>query len=121
MRSREPRSTATCLIGAALLAMVGCAADIPPDKQDYIGQWRNGTMSLSIDADGSVEYERREDRSTTRISAPIKAFEGDNLVVGIGPVNTTFVVNRRPHQVGEQWQFQVDGQMLLRAPAEALP
>lgn len=48
------------------------------------------------------------------IDAPLKEFQGDNFVVGVGPIATTFVVSARPHQDGSAWKMTVDGVELTK-------
>jgi len=103
------------LMLVAMLAMVGCAKPVPPEKQDYVGQWDSATMSLLITADGRVEYEHKPSPNSTKsLSAPIKAFNGDDFVVGVGPMETTFKVSAPPHQDGDSWKMTVDGEELVR-------
>ena len=73
-------------------------------------------MYLLITEDGSVTYKRIKNGSTTSIDGPLKGFEGDNFDVGVGPMATTFVVNKPPYQVGDQWKMVVDGQELIKTP-----
>ena len=64
---------------------------------------------------GSVKYKRTQTGSTTSVEGPIKAFEGDNFKVGVGPMVTTFVVSVRPHQTAEgDWKMTVDGLELTK-------
>src|SRR5215831_5447152 len=96
-------------IAVVALLVVGCAKPLPPGKLSYAGEWRERTMYLLITADGSVRYKRLQNGATTSIEAPIKEFQGDNFVVGLGPVSTTFVVSEVPHQDGRAWVMVVDG------------
>ncbi len=52
--------------------------------------------------------------SSKSLSAPIKAFKGDDFVVGVGPMETTFKVSAVPHQDGGNWKMTVDGEELVR-------
>ncbi|MES2316313.1 MAG: hypothetical protein V4631_02375 [Pseudomonadota bacterium] len=104
---------------ALLFVLVLAACDnkpLPPDKVAYVGQWAGPDMRLMIKQDGSVAYQRREGSSNTSINAPLKEFAGNNLVVGVGPMTTTFVVTAPPHQVGTQWKMTVDGVELTKEP-----
>lgn len=98
------------------LALYGCGKPLPPEKLAYAGYWSAASMNLHIAHDGSVDYQRVEGSQTTKINAPIKEFEGNNLVVGVGPMATTFVVSVPPHQVGDAWKMTVDGVELTRQP-----
>ena len=98
-----------------LVLLAACAEPVPEARKDYVGDWQAANMRLSITADGHVAYERREGSTSKTINAPIKAFEGDNFVVGIGPFTTTFVVSRPPRRDGSVWKMTVDGVELVRA------
>lgn len=111
---RRERSRARLL---ALLGILlwGCSTPVPPDKQDYVGTWRGGGMTLVITAEGRVEYERVRGSVKKSLSAPLRSFEDDDLVVGIWGLTTTFRVQRRPHRDGADWKMLVDGVELVRA------
>src|SRR5262245_6883902 len=96
---------------ALLLALVlaGCGKPVPIEKVDYVGEWKEKTMYLLITQDGSVKYERIKGGVTTSVNGPLKGFEGDNFLVGIGPMSTTFAVSRAPYQEKGRWKMVVDG------------
>ncbi len=71
-------------------------------------------MSLLITQDGSVAYERFKGGVKTSVNAPLKKFEGDNFVVGMGMWTTTFVLSKPPQQDGRRWKMTVDGVELTR-------
>ncbi len=58
--------------------------------------------------DGSVRYNRIKGGATSSIDGPLKGFVGDNFEVGIGPLCTTFIVNKPPYQDGDAWKMVVD-------------
>ncbi len=97
---------------AVLLA--GCANPVPPEKSAYVGQWNAPGMSLLILQDGSVSYKRIKGGVSTSVNAPLKKFEGDNFVVGIGLWTTTFVVSKPPREAAGRWKMTVDGVELTR-------
>ena len=94
--------------------LTACGKPLPPDKQTYAGDWQAANMQLWIDTGGRVRYKRREGSSTRSIEGPIKRFEGDNFLVGIGPLSTTFVVTAIPHERNGTWHMTVDGVELSR-------
>ena len=100
---------------AALLLLTACAKPVPPEKSAYVGDWAAPGMSLLITQDGRVDYTRIKGGVTTTLNAPLKKFEGDNFVVGIGLWTTTFVVAKPPHEEAGRWKMTVDDVELTRA------
>jgi hypothetical protein len=108
------------VLGLVLLLTLGaCGKPLPADKSDYAGHWQEKDVVLVIVQDGTVHYRRRHDKGTTSVNAPIIRFEGDNFLVGLGPLNTTFVVERTPYREQGAWKMRVDGVTLVRQPASA--
>jgi hypothetical protein len=101
---------------AALLILSACGQPVPEDKAAYVGEWRAPTMSLRLMQDGRVLYKRTQGVATTAIDAPLQRFEGNNFVVGLPFISTTFEVSKPPYQEGEMWKMVVDGVELTRAP-----
>lgn len=98
-----------------LLALAGCAKPIPPERSAYVGEWEADAMALLITQDGRVAYKRLFGSSGSKsVSGPIQSFEGNNFIVGIGPVKTRFVVSVPPHEVRGEWKMTVDGVELTR-------
>lgn len=112
---KDRRAFSAALLLAAVLLLCSCAKPLPPDKAAYAGEWSGPGMSLTITAGGSVSYVRREGTSRVRINAPVKEFQGDNFIVGLGPAVTTFVVTAPPRQEAGVWRMTVDGVELTRA------
>ena len=104
------------MFAACGLLLAACAKPLPPEKAAYAGQWRSPTMSLLITESGNVNYRRVDGGMSKSINGPLRSFEGDNFVVGIGPVKTTFVVSMPPHQDDGAWKMTVDGMELTRVP-----
>ena len=102
-----------CLLLSCLL-LVACGIEIPPEKQNYIGEWRSATMELWIGDNGRIEYERQKGSTRTELEAPIQRFEGDDFVAGIWFLSTTFDVQKPPYQEGGEWKMVVDGVELTR-------
>jgi len=96
------------------LSLSGCAKPVPPEKASYVGEWQEKTMYLLITQDGSVRYKRLKGGVTTSVDGPLKGFDGNNFEVGIGPMTTTFVVDKPPYEEDEQWKMVVDGVELTR-------
>jgi hypothetical protein len=94
---------------AFLSSLIGCGKPVPKEKAAFVGEWQEKTMYLLIAQDGSVQYKRMKDGATTSINGPLQGFIGNNLEVGVGPMKTTFVVNKPPYQDGDAWKMTVDG------------
>ena len=116
------RALALAMLAVAALLLAGCSEPIPLDRMAYAGDWRARDMRLLITPDGRCEYRRRrEGGASSSIRAPIVRFEGDNFVVGVGMISTTFVVSKPPHLVDGQWHMTVDGVDLIRfGPSEEI-
>lgn len=95
-------------------SLTGCNNSVPPEKVSYVGEWKDMTMQLLITQDGSVKYERVKGATTTKVSAPLKGFEGNDFEVGFGPFSTTFVVSKPPYRDGGKWKMVVDDVELVR-------
>ena len=102
------------VVCAAILVLAACGNPLPPEKFAYVGQWNAPGMSLLITQDGSVAYKRIKGGITTTINAPLKKFEGDKFVVGIGLWTTSFVVSKSPREEAGRWKMTVDGVDLTR-------
>lgn len=101
----------------AMMLLAACANPVPLEKSAYVGYWTAPGMSLLITQDGSVDYRRVKGGVTTTVNAPLKTFEGDNFVVGIGLWTTTFVVSSPPREEAGRWKMTVDGVEVSRASA----
>lgn len=99
---------------ALLLLLSGCADPFPEDRLSYVGEWQSKEMGLLILADGTVAYKRLKGGATTSVNGPLKEFVGDDFVVGLLFMTTTFVVSKSPQEVDGVWQMTVDGVMLTR-------
>lgn len=123
MLPRVRRWLGPLLLGAVALS-IACEAEdvvrhlkgapVPDSHTDYVGEWQGEGVTLRIEADGMVRYERKRGSGSTSIEAPIQRFEGDDFVVGLGPLTTTFRVSERPHREGDAWRMTVDGVELRR-------
>lgn len=103
-------------IAALGLWPAACAKPLPPGKAAHAGEWDAARTCLRITPAGEVAYRRAEGRRSTSIRAPRHEFVGDDSVVGVGPVDTTFNVPAPPHRDRGQWKLTVDGVELTRRP-----
>jgi hypothetical protein len=107
----------TCLAVGLGIVLAACTpVPVPEDKLSYVGNWQSETTSLSITREGRISYKRQEGNSSSSVDAPLKAFNGNDFEVGIGPIKTTFVVSQVPQQQDGAWTMVVDGTTLRRAP-----
>ena len=113
MRKQLPLMVAAL---AAPLILSGCGQSVPDDKAAYVGAWHAQGMDLTLTKDGKINYKRVSGNSSKSIDGPLRRFEGDNFVVGIPFISTTFVVSKPPHQEAGAWKMTVDGVELTRAP-----
>ena len=104
--------------GIVTLLLAACAKPLPPERRDYVGEWRGGPIALVILAEGRVVYQRKEGGMSKKVDAPLKEFKGDNFVVGIGFMSTEFAVSAPPHEDGGVWKMTVDGVELTRITAD---
>jgi hypothetical protein len=118
-RSYTKRHTyvpAVVLVLLLSFVLFGCAIPVPSDRVNYIGEWSALDMHLLITQDGSVRYWRLRRGLETSISGPLRGFEGDNFVVGLPLLSTTFVVSRPPYNENGTWKMVVDGVELTKEP-----
>ena len=43
----------------SLFLLVSCSGEAPPIKKEYIGHWKNDSMSFLITKEGSIKYEKK--------------------------------------------------------------
>jgi len=108
------RLVAVATLLGAMLALSACGKPVPQDKAAYVGDWRSPAMALLITQDGSVAYRRLKGGVTTSVNGPLSGFEGDNFVVGVLFITTTFEVSKPPYQDAGKWKMVVDGVELTR-------
>ena len=90
--------------------MIGCnSIPVPEEKRSYVGTWEGVGFHLTIYEDGGIDYRRVKGNSTTTITGPLKSFNGDDFVVGLLFITTTFEVQHPPYLDGDDWFMVVDG------------
>ena len=107
------------LVLVFLLSSCGTPVQMPADKQEYVGAWTSASMCLTISEHATVSYERVGKKGKTVIRAPIKAFEGDDIVVGFLFIKNTFDVEEPPYHDGGTWRMRVDGVELVRTDSSS--
>jgi hypothetical protein len=106
-------------VSATLLSLVLFAAackgkPLPPDKAEFAGHWRGGGIDLVIRPEGQVVYDKVEGKGHVQVSGPLQGWIGNDFVVGVMVVKTTFKVSEPPHQVDGVWTMTMDGVELTR-------
>lgn len=100
---------------SAIFLLTACSKPIEESRLNYVGSWQSNEMALLILQDGSVAYKRIKGGGTSSINGPLKEFDGDDFVVGVLFLTTTFKVTEPPHEVNGRWQMVVDGVRLTKA------
>ena len=109
--------TLKCIIAATFFCAANSFAEpvpVPASKTAYIGNWQGKDMSLSIAANGKVEYKRLSAKKNVNLSIELASFNGDNFDAGVGIFHSTFVVSRPPAKVGAKTTMVVDGVELTK-------
>jgi hypothetical protein len=118
MEARRLKVTNPIFLAVLLACLAGCATPVPFDKMRYVGQWEGETAYLLITPQGYVRFEQYGrllgGDLTTGMDGPLKRFDGDNFIVGIGPVATKFVVHTPPYWDGDHWKMVVGKHELAR-------
>jgi hypothetical protein len=103
------------MLGAFIYLLAGCNSIlIPEEKRNYVGTWEGVGFHLTITDDGSVDYRRVKGNSRKTVTGPVKSFEGDDFVVGVLFITTTFEVQHPPYKDGDEWLMVVDGVELIK-------
>ena len=98
-----------------IFLLTACSKPIEESRLNYVGSWRGNEMDLLILQDGSVAYKRIKDGVTSSVNGPLKEFDGNDFIVGVLFLTTTFKVTEPPHEVNGRWQMVVDGVQLTRS------
>ncbi len=99
------------LVVAVFTGLVsGChSIPIPEEKRSYVGTWEGIGFHLTIHENGGIDYRRVNGKYSTSVTGPLKSFIGDDFVVGVLFVTTTFEVQHPPYLEGDDWFMVVDG------------
>jgi hypothetical protein len=110
MRNSLFRLMVMLILAGFSFLITGCnSIPIPENKRAYIGTWEGVGFHLTITNDGGVDYRRVKGNATKTITGPVKSFKGDDFVVGVLFINTTFEVQHPPYKEGDDWFMVVDG------------
>jgi hypothetical protein len=98
------------VVAAFTCLMAGCnSIPVPEEKIAYVGTWEGVGFQLTIYEDGGVDYRRVKGKSATTVTGPLKSFKGNDFVVGVLFITTTFEVQHPPYLEGDDWFMVVDG------------
>ena len=103
------------VILAFALLVTACSNPVPEGKLNYVGEWRSKEMYLLILKDGTVSYKRLKGGGNVSINGPLKEFVGNNFVVGVAFLTTTFEVSQTPELINGVWKMTVDGVQLTKS------
>lgn len=103
------------VVGLWILGCKGCEKNpVPDEKMDYVGTWTSTEgSSVTIEEDGSCEYEWEEGSHTRSVSGGHARWEGDNFHCW-ALLDSDFEIEQPPTQEGGQWVMELDGQRLSR-------
>ena len=110
MRENFHRFVWVLFLGAFFCLIIGCqSVPVPEEKKAYVGTWEGIGFRLTIHENGGIDYRRVNGKYSTSLAGPLKRFKGDDFVVGVLFVTTTFEVQHPPYQEGDDWFMVVDG------------
>jgi len=110
MRKNIRRFVWVLVVASFACLIVAChSTPVPEEKSTYVGTWEGIGFHLTIRENGGVDYRRVNGKHSTSITGPLKGFSGDDFVVGVLFVTTTFEVQHPPYLEGDDWFMVVDG------------
>jgi hypothetical protein len=98
----------------AATSLTACAQPLPADRAAYAGEWSGPGTILSITLGGDLAFEQKTRGTTIEILGPIKAFDGDDIVVGFAFVTSTIDVTSPPAEHDGAWTMAVSGVALTK-------
>ena len=110
MRKNIHRFVWVLVVASFACLLIGChSIPVPEEKSAYVGTWEGIGFHLTIRENGGVDYRRVNGNHSKSITGPLKGFSGDDFVVGVLFVTTTFEVQHPPYLEGDDWFMVVDG------------
>ena len=77
---------------------------------EFVGTWRGAHSTLTIDANGTAEYEQRAAGKLDRVRGRIVSWEGEVLVISSPlPLKTSLRVSTSPSRSGGERKIRVEG------------
>ena len=103
-----------------IILLSSCGAlkpiDIPSDKMDIVGIWREKGTFLEIGSNSYVQWEKISGNNKNTISAPLKKITDTKMIIGIGFIKKEFTINRYPFIENGQMMMTVNGRTLIKSP-----
>jgi hypothetical protein len=98
------------VVAAFTCLLAGCnSIPVPEEKRAYVGTWEGVGFHLTIHNDGGIDYRRVKGKYSTTVTGPLQSFKGDDFVVGVLFITTTFEVQHPPYLEGDDWFMVVEG------------
>jgi hypothetical protein len=97
---RAEAAHAATVIGGDASALAG--------KPEYVGTWVGGGMTLTIEAGGHVDYEKKEPGSSEAMHGSI-SFDGGEMVLDVLVMKKRMHIDKPPHLDGTRWLMTLDG------------
>jgi len=88
-------------------------ASVLVGKSDYIGSWEGGTIKMTIDSSGHVDYARKDPGSSEELNGAL-SFDGADLVIDVLVMQKHLHIDTPPHLDGSRWLMELDGVELER-------
>ncbi len=89
-------------------------AALATDKQDLVGEWHSVRgSSLYIDADGSLAWDKNEGTHTSKFTAPISGFSGNDIEIKMF-VKLVLHIQTPPHRVADHSEMTFEGVLLKK-------
>jgi len=114
MKKQYRKTCFYCLLILVPFLLACSGKPVPEEKRDYIGVWKGPNVTLEIYSQGRVHYRKIHGGGSTKISAPIKEFIGNDFVTGVLFFKTRFRVSRPPYREGGRLKMVVDGIKLTK-------
>ena len=97
-----------------MLASVAHAGPLPPDKQNYIGEWEGHGVSLTITPAGSVKVHKESGGFSKSFEGLFAGFDGNDLKVSVVISSFTVHIQEPPYLDRGVWLMTVEGAKVLR-------
>lgn len=95
--------------GLVLVSPPEVKTELAGAKKEYVGSWTSKKDStLDIDAEGNLRLVRDEGGAKETLTAPIAAFQGNDIQIKAF-VTLTIPVTSPPHRVGDHWSMTAKG------------